>query len=182
MHINPPSRPLLAAGILLGAGFGGFFDGIVFQQLLQWHHMLTAHGDYPADTVAGLEVNTLWDGIFHSATWLLSLAGLGLLWGLHRRYDLGWSAVLVGGLLMGWGGFNVVEGIINHQVLGIHHVRDDLGGPWAWDIGFLVWGGVFLVAGWMLSRGRPETVPGVEGVPASRGRSQGEIRARTERR
>ena len=30
-----------SAGILLGVGLGGFFDGIVLHQLLQWHHMIT---------------------------------------------------------------------------------------------------------------------------------------------
>lgn len=27
-----------AAGILFGLGLGGFFDGIVLHQILQWHH------------------------------------------------------------------------------------------------------------------------------------------------
>lgn len=29
-------------GIILGVGLGGFLDGIVLYQLLQWHHMLTS--------------------------------------------------------------------------------------------------------------------------------------------
>jgi uncharacterized membrane protein len=53
-----------AAGVLFGLGLGGFFDGIVLHQILQWHHMLTSAG-YRADSVHNLEVNTLWDGIFH---------------------------------------------------------------------------------------------------------------------
>ena len=52
-----------AAGILFGLGLGGFFDGIVLHQILQWHHMLTSAG-YPATSVGNLEINTLWDGIF----------------------------------------------------------------------------------------------------------------------
>ena len=31
-------------------------------------------------------------------------------------------------LLVGWGAFNLVEGTIDHEILGIHHVRDDLAG------------------------------------------------------
>jgi uncharacterized membrane protein len=46
-------RSVVIAGVVLGIGLGGFFDGIVFHKLLQWHHMLTAHGDYPATTVSG---------------------------------------------------------------------------------------------------------------------------------
>jgi hypothetical protein len=29
-----------------------------------------------------------------------------------------------------------VERLIDHQILGVHHVRDDLGGQLSWDIGF----------------------------------------------
>jgi uncharacterized membrane protein len=152
MRSSPPLQPVLTAGVVLGVGLGGFFDGIVFHQLLQWHHMLTGTGDHPMTTVAGLEVNTTWDGVFHGVTWLATLAGLALLWSVERRYDSRWSPVLVGALLMGWGGFNLVEGIVDHQVLGIHHVRDDLGGPLAWDLGFLVWGLLFLLGGWALVR------------------------------
>ena len=43
-------------------------------------------------------------------------------------------------LLAGWGVFNVVEGLIDHQILGIHHVRDDLGAPLGWDLAFLAFG------------------------------------------
>jgi uncharacterized membrane protein len=31
----------LSAGILFGLGLGGFFDGIVLHQVLQWRHILT---------------------------------------------------------------------------------------------------------------------------------------------
>lgn len=39
-----------------------------------------------------------------------------------------------------------------HQILGIHHVRDDLGGPVGWDIGFLALGAVLIAGGWWLAR------------------------------
>ncbi len=32
--------PLIAAGVLMGAGLGGFVDGIALHQILQWHMML----------------------------------------------------------------------------------------------------------------------------------------------
>ncbi len=53
----------------MGVGLGGFVDGILLQQVLPWHHMLTGTGDQPMDTVAGLETSTLADGFFHVATW-----------------------------------------------------------------------------------------------------------------
>jgi uncharacterized membrane protein len=52
---------------MLGIGLGGFVDGIVLHQILQWHHMLTSAG-YPADSVPNLVLNTLFDGLFHAAT------------------------------------------------------------------------------------------------------------------
>lgn len=69
----------ISAGILFGLGLGGFFDGIVLHQLLQWHHMLTSAG-YPPDTVPNLEVNTLWDGIFHASSYIFVVVGLIILW------------------------------------------------------------------------------------------------------
>ncbi|HEX2578333.1 MAG TPA: DUF2243 domain-containing protein, partial [Aquihabitans sp.] len=56
-------------GVLLGVGLGGFVDGIVLHQVLQWHHVLSDTGDHPTTTVAGLEANTLADGVFHAGTW-----------------------------------------------------------------------------------------------------------------
>src|SRR4051812_27707316 len=58
------------AGILFGLGLGGFFDGIILHQLLQWHHMLSNW--YPINSIENLELNTFWDGIFHSSTYILS--------------------------------------------------------------------------------------------------------------
>ncbi|HXH57309.1 DUF2243 domain-containing protein [Iamia sp.] len=139
--------------MLLGIGFGGFVDGIVLHQILQWHHMLTDTGDHPATTVAGLEANTLADGLFHVATWVVAFAGANLTiraWQRRRRAPP-WR-VQVGLLLAGWGGFNLVEGIINHHLLAIHHVRDDAGGPVSWDLGFLLLGAVLVGVGVALAR------------------------------
>jgi uncharacterized membrane protein len=145
----------IRSGLLLGIGLGGFFDGIVLHQLLQWHHMLSAHGDYPTDTIAGIEVNIFWDGLFHTLTYIAVVAGLALLWRAARLPHSPWSTrLLVGLLLMGWGSFNLVEGTINHHLLGIHHVNETVArDQWVWwDIGFLVWGAAMLIGGWVLAR------------------------------
>ena len=146
-------RPSPAAGLMYGMGLGGFVDGIVLHQLLQWHHLVSDVGGYPVDTVAGLEVNTMADGFFHVATWFLVLGASLVTLAQWRQGRLApsWS-FHVGGVLAGWGIFNLVEGLVDHQLLGIHHVRDDLGGPLAWDLGFLAFGAVLLVAGWLLQR------------------------------
>ena len=144
----------MAHALILGLGLGGFIDGIVLHQILQWHHILSSTGDHPMTTVAGLEENTLADGFFHLATWLLVVAGSALLFRAWRDGRLAppWRAHL-GLLLAGWGIFNLVEGVVDHHVLGLHHVRDDLGGPIGWDLAFLGLGAVLAVAGWALVRG-----------------------------
>lgn len=138
----------LRAGILLGLGLGGFFDGIVLHQVLQWHHMVSSW--YPIDSIPNLELNTLWDGIFHSTTYVFVVLGLFLLWRTAHRSHLHWSnKLLTGSLLIGWGVFNLVEGVIDHEVLGVHHVNELMPrAQWLyWDLGFLLWGGAMLAAG-----------------------------------
>jgi uncharacterized membrane protein len=144
-------RPPLLPALLLGIGLGGFVDGILLHQVLQWHHMLTDEGCCPPGTVAGLEDNTLADGFFHIATWLAVLAGTVTATRAWQRGELAppWRSH-IGGLLLGWGLFNLLEGLIDHQILGIHHVRDDLGGPIGWDLGFLALGAVQVTLGWIL--------------------------------
>lgn len=151
---DAPRAARVTPGLLLGVGLGAFIDGIVLHQLLQWHHMVSADGgDHPADTVAGLEANTLADGVFHVGAWLFALAGiLATLrdWREERRAPT-WRSQ-VGLLLLGWGLFNLVEGMINHRLLGLHHVRDDLDGPLSWDLGFLAFAASLTAAGFALHR------------------------------
>lgn len=161
MTTNPSQREerrsLITAGILFGLGFGGFFDGVVIHQILQWHHMLTSVG-YEDTTVAGLKLNTLADGLFHVVTYSFTLSGLLVLWLALERGTLSWSSRVFGGsLLMGAGLFNLVEGIIDHHILGLHHVKS---GPneLAWDLGFLAIGALLAVAGWLLRRSEQKQV------------------------
>ncbi|MEU1090856.1 DUF2243 domain-containing protein [Streptomyces sp. NPDC005892] len=184
-HVLPTSIRL--PGILLGVGLGGFVDGILLHQILQWHHMLTSTYDdrigvkyYSPNTVSGLRMNTVWDGIFHAVCWLAVLGGLAVLYGrvTHGRRRVWSSRVLWGWVLAGWGLFNIVEGLLDHQILGIHHVH---GGPhrvW-WDMGFLLLGAVLLAGGYLLQRsGLPfdpdapdaPDAPATPGHPESPGR------------
>jgi uncharacterized membrane protein len=137
---------------VLGFGLGGFLDGIVLHQILQWHHLVSSEGCCPVTTVDGLEENTLADGIFHAVTWLAALVGSLVAVRAWRRGDLAppWR-VHAGALLAGWGAFNLLDSA-NHFILGIHHVRDDLGGPVGWDIGFLVFALALIAIGWALAR------------------------------
>jgi uncharacterized membrane protein len=150
----------VSAGILFGLGLGGFFDGIVLHQMLQRHHMLTSAG-YPPDSVENLKVNTFWDGIFHAATYVFTGLGLVVLWRYARTRHIRWSGKLLpGAVLIGFGTFILVEGVIDHHILGIHHVNETVPpAQWIyWDIGFLIWGAAMLAGGWvLLRRGRAET-------------------------
>jgi uncharacterized membrane protein len=147
-------RRFTLAGLTLGFGLGGFIDGIVLHQILQWHHKLTDYGSaaYPVSTVRSLEDNSIWDGLFHLSTWLFVTLGLFLLWRvLSAGYQVTWRS-MVGLLLAGWGMFNLIEGAIDHHLLTIHHVRDDVADPLWWDIGFLALGALLIVAGFAMRR------------------------------
>lgn len=161
MDVKTESSSLTLPGLVLGAGLGGFVDGILLHQVLQWHHLLTGTDSdrigvryYPPDTVHGLRINTLWDGVFHTVTWLAVLIGLGL---LHARVTrdrrrVFSSRALWGLIVTGWGLFNLGEGVIDHQVLGIHHVREGPDRLW-WDLGFLALGAVLVALGLLIRRG-----------------------------
>lgn len=145
-----PGRAL-AGGLLLGVGLGGLLDGIVLHQLLQWHHLVSDAG-HPVDTVRGLERNTLADGIFHAGAWLVTLLGAWLL--LAAQPLTRAPRLLAGTLLAGWGLFNLVEGLVNHLLLGIHHVNETVPSEQYvfWDLGLLALSGALLAGGAALLR------------------------------
>ena len=154
MTATPTDRASRASialpGALLGIGLGGFVDGIVLHQILQWHHMISA--EQPTSSVLGLERNTVADGFFHAFTWVSVVVGVAMLWSRSRAGHPASSAELGGWVLVGWGGFNLADGLVNHHLLGLHHVRDDLGGPLSWDLGFLAFGAVLVAGGYLLQR------------------------------
>jgi uncharacterized membrane protein len=155
------ARSIRLPGIVLGVGLGGFVDGILLHQLLRWHHMLTGTDHdhigvkyYSPNTLSGLRMNTIWDGVFHAVCWLAVLVGLAILYSrvTSARRRVWTSPVLWGWILVGWGVFNLVEGILDHHILSIHHVHNGPGQIW-WDLGFLALGAVFVVLGLLVQRG-----------------------------
>lgn len=143
-------RPLIAAGITLGVGLGGFVDGILFLQILQVHNMLSAI--HPKTTLVNAEINMFWDGIFHSFAWITTVVGLCMLWSAVRRDDVPLSTrTLIGSMLLGWGLFNLVEGVVVHHVLNLHHVVERLGVS-AYDWAFLASALLFILIGLGLIR------------------------------
>lgn len=136
--------PVASAGALLGCGLGALLDGIVLHEILQWHNLLS-NVTPPTDLVT-TKYNMLWDGVFHLVAWLVTALGVAQLWRATQRWGqrAGGTRAMVGSVLMGWGAFNLIEGVIDHHLLELHHVRPGPG-ELGWDVGFLL-SGVLLVA------------------------------------
>lgn len=145
------------AGIVLGIGLGGFVDGIVLHQIVHWHNMGSAV--VPPTTLEAMRLNMRWDGLFHAATWLCTLAGVYLLLGAARRgAALPSAGRFTGLLLLGWGLFNLVEGLVDHHLLDLHHVRDLPAHVPLYDWLFLAVGGLgFIGLGWGIAHAARRT-------------------------
>lgn len=110
---DPASGRSIVAGVLIGVGVAAFLDETVFHQLLHWHHF------YDGST---LEVGLVSDGLFHAGGWIAIVVGLFLFADLQRRRLSVPKRVWAGGLL-GWGVFQVYDGLFQHKVLGLHQIR-----------------------------------------------------------
>jgi uncharacterized membrane protein len=146
---------IVTAGFLLGVGLGGFVDGIVFHQIAQWHNMISSVT--PPHTMDAMSQGMRWDGWFHAAMLLVTLVGVLALWAEGRAgTSPATLRILVGQMILGWGVFNLIEGVIDHHLLGLHHVLDVPVHVPVYDWIFLTVGGLFfVVAGLALSRPRP---------------------------
>ena len=72
----------------------------------------------------------------------------------QRQRPLPTAREQAGLLIFGWGTFNLVEGLGNHHVLSIHHVRDDVDRPLPWGLGFLALSAMLIAVGLVLSSRR----------------------------
>ena len=173
---NRPQPPVMP-GLLLGLGLGGFVDGIVLHQVLQWHHMLTGnrplpgrHGRRPRGQHPRRRPVPRGDvGLVFVGMWIAIGPGSGA--------PGATVATHIGLLLVGWGAFNVVEGVVDHHLLHVHHVRDDVASPLPWDLGFLVLGVALVTIGLgLFSSGRRATagdLVAARGVESSRHAADG---------
>ena len=133
---RPPKLP----AFVLGLGLGGFLDGIVLYQCATDTPLVSDTGDNPIDTVAGPEITRRPTAC---STWLPG-----------RLWRLGWCSRSAPGSGANWrqrGGHTLVScspagasrsrrGSRRRQLLGIHHVQNDIGAPLGWDLGFLAFG------------------------------------------
>ncbi|HEX2560316.1 DUF2243 domain-containing protein [Phenylobacterium sp.] len=136
---------------LLGVSLGGFFDGILLHQILQWHHLLSL-----VPGMADIRLQVLWDGYFHALMYVLAALALWGLWRAQRRGAAAGGASLAGALLAGFGLWHVVDALVSHWALGIHRIRVDVDDPLVWDLSWLVvFGLVPMALGWALIRRGP---------------------------
>jgi uncharacterized membrane protein len=107
----------------------------------------------PPHTMDAMRVNMTWDGLFHALTWIVTLVGILILRSAaYARDPIPSAQAFTGQLILGWGVFNLVEGIIDHQILGIHNVRE-VANSTVYNLTFLAVGGVlFILIGWLLMR------------------------------
>jgi len=157
MRATEPERAerpsVKTAGILLGLGLGGFVDGILLHQILQWHHMVSEVDGLAPNNVADLRLNVVADGLFHILTWVLVFIGVLVLAEASRsRRSIRPVRRLVGWMAVGWGVFNLVEGVLNHHILQIHRVQPAASNPLVYDLGFLVLGALLVVGGLAIQR------------------------------
>jgi uncharacterized membrane protein len=152
------SRRFIWAGYLIGFALGGFFDGILLHQILQWHHLLSG---LDGEALRDLRVQVLADGIFHALMYGLGAAGLWMLYRTRREFTgVRADRNLLADVLIGFGIWHVIDALLSHWLTGIHRIRMDVSNPLAWDIGWLVLVGLPpLMAGlWMKRRYPREAV------------------------
>ncbi|PWC34791.1 hypothetical protein TSO352_29075 [Azospirillum sp. TSO35-2] len=156
---NGRERRLLLAGGSLGFALGGFFDGILLHQILQWHHLLSAI-DAPA--FRDIRVQILADGLFHALMYVIAAAGLWLLWRGRDALAAGrvTGRALAGVALIGFGVWHMLDGVLSHWLLGIHRIRMDVEDKLFWDLlWFVIFGVAVAVAGWWLQRSDRNAAP-----------------------
>jgi len=141
----------MTGGVFLGLGMGGFIDGIFLRQIAHWHNVGSAI--LPPVTLETLLQNVRWDGFFSILTLALIAVGAFSLW---REGKDGTAPprlrVLIGQMILGWGTFNVVEGLVDHVLLDLHHIRDLPQHMPLYDWAFLGAGLLLIAVGWLMAR------------------------------
>ncbi len=126
------------AGFFIGLALAGFFDGILLHQILQWHSLFSS---LDGQVYQDLRFRMLTDGAFHAAMYGVGLVGLWLLW--RARYDFasnGSGKRFAATLLVGFGVWHLADAVVNHWLLGLHHIKEDSRNWLSWDLAFFALG------------------------------------------
>lgn len=126
------------AAILLGVAMGGFLDGILLHQILQWHHLLSALAE---GHFKDLRVQILADGLFHMLLYIVLAIGLLLLWQSPKSS----RSHITCYFLIGFGIWHILDGLLSHWLFGIHRIRPQSDSPLFWDLLFFIALGVIPV-------------------------------------
>ncbi|WP_173930959.1 DUF2243 domain-containing protein [Chelativorans sp. Marseille-P2723] len=139
------------AGYVLGFAIGGFFDGILLHQILQWHHLLSG---LEGGRFGDLRFQIMADGAFHLVMYVALMLGLLLLWRSRANFvQPAADRALAANALIGFGFWHILDGIVSHWVLGIHRIRMDTDIPLLWDlVWFVLFGVAFVIAGYLMRR------------------------------
>ncbi|QGQ95223.1 DUF2243 domain-containing protein [Paenibacillus psychroresistens] len=139
MNTNTNTKNLFISAFILGLGFMGSLDGIVFHQFLQWHHVID-HQNHRIELFS--------DGVFNLVVTLLLVFACIKIFrdALHNRIGFSWR-IFIGSIIVGAGSFNLFEGLIDHQILGLHHVRSNSPNWFIYDIGYLISGVLLIIIG-----------------------------------
>jgi len=151
------TRRLAFGGFWLGFALGGFFDGIILHQILQWHHLLS--GVAPTSTIGDLRFQVLADGVFHATHYIFAMLGLWLLWSARRGLaGRGRGRRLVAFALIGFGAWHIIDAVLVHWILQLHRIRMDVDNPLLWDLIWLFPFGILATAlgYWILQRTPPD--------------------------
>jgi uncharacterized membrane protein len=131
--------------LLLGIGLIGTLDEVVLHQLLQWHNFYV-HADQYWRLVS--------DGLFHLVSSTLLFVGALRLWYGRRSFArAGRGRQFTAGIVLGMGGFNLYDGLIQHKVLQLHPVRERVLNQLPYDLAFTGVAVLLLLIGWWLTRG-----------------------------
>lgn len=155
-HPACPDRRFLWSAQLLGFSLGGFFDGILLHQVLQWHHLLSG---VQSTAVQDLRVQLLADGLFHLLMYVLAVIALVVLWTTPRKPVAPTGRLLLGNAMIGFGIWHVLDAVVSHWLLGIHRIRMDSPDPLLWDLAWVLVFGVLMLIGGLALR-RPRGNPG----------------------
>jgi uncharacterized membrane protein len=137
--------------LALGFSLGGFFDGILLHQILQWHHLLSGL----EQARLNIRFLILTDGLFHGLMYMVAIIGLYLLWTSRAPTTQSENEPLLLLAMIGFGIWHLVDAVLSHWILGIHRVRMDVEQPFLWDVSWLaVFGLLPLATGYYLMRRR----------------------------
>ena len=137
-------RRTLAGWLAIGFALGGFFDGILLHQILQWHHLLSGLSD---PNGSDMTFQIMADGLFHLLMYVVAVVGVCLILTgrpADRPGPATWQILRL--TLIGFAAWHITDAVLSHWLLGIHRIKMDSAAPLAWDVAWLVVFGLVPIA------------------------------------